>query len=73
MPISRNNVVQTGPKTQFGGAKLGLTSVVYHVGIELKENTEPKIPAICGIIIAIKNVNIVFNFMAILYHPFTFQ
>lgn len=44
-PINKYNVVQTGPKIAFGGEKKGLFSEAYHVGIEERVNTVPKIPA----------------------------
>jgi hypothetical protein len=44
--MSVYRVVQTGPKTKLGGAKNGFVRVAYHVGIEEKENIEPRIPAI---------------------------
>lgn len=34
IPIRRYKIVQTGPKTQFGGVKKGLFNVLYQVSIE---------------------------------------
>jgi len=48
-PINKYNKVQTGPKTQFGGLKLGLIKVVYHVETEFAVNIEPINPANNGI------------------------
>jgi hypothetical protein len=39
------SVVQTGPKTQFGGVKAGLLSVAYHVGIDDMVYNDPIVPA----------------------------
>ncbi len=38
-------MVHTGPKTEFGGEKEGLTKVTYQVGIEEAVKTAPIIPA----------------------------
>jgi len=38
-------VVHTGPKSQFGGLKDGLTKPAYHVGIEGNVNNDPINPA----------------------------
>lgn len=45
MPMSANNIVQTGPKTHDGGLKLGFVRVVYHVVIDGVVKTVPTIPA----------------------------
>jgi hypothetical protein len=45
MPIKVKSVIQTGAKSQFGGAKLGFWSEAYHVGIEGVVNNEPIKPA----------------------------
>lgn len=45
MPIKKNRVVQTGPKTHDGGLIAGLVIVAYHVGISEKVKKEPTIPA----------------------------
>lgn len=37
-------MVQTGPKSQFGGENEGLFKVVYQVGIEEAVKTLPRIP-----------------------------
>ena len=38
MPIKRYKILQTGPKTQFGGEKLGLLKSRYQVFIALIVN-----------------------------------
>jgi hypothetical protein len=43
--IRKYRVVQTGPKTQFGGVNQGLLKEAYQVGIEETVNTAPKRPA----------------------------
>lgn len=45
IPIKVYNVVQTGPKTQAGGLKNGLLSVVYQVGISGAVKIDPMAPA----------------------------
>ena len=45
MPMRANNIVQTGPKSQFGGAMAGLASVAYQVEIDDTVNMEPIMPA----------------------------
>jgi len=40
--MSKYNIVQTGPKIQLGGLKLGLIKVVNHVETELAVKTEPR-------------------------------
>ena len=42
--MRKYNSVQTGPKIQLGGAKKGLFSVAYQVGIEDMVNGVPKKP-----------------------------
>jgi hypothetical protein len=42
------SVVQTGPKTQFGGVKAGLLSVAYHVRIDDIVYNDPIAPARSG-------------------------
>lgn len=48
-PINTNNTVHTGANTQFGGLKLGLSSVSYHTSGEVKFAIEPSSPAHWGI------------------------
>lgn len=45
IPINRYNVIQTGPKIQFGGLKLGLFKVINQVETEDEVKKEPIIPA----------------------------
>ena len=45
IPIKKYNVIQTGPKSQFGGLKEGLTNDAYQVGIADDVNIEPIPPA----------------------------
>ena len=45
MPISANNVVQTGPNTHSGGLRAGLTIPAYQPAIDGAVKTEPIIPA----------------------------
>ena len=44
IPMRKYNIVQAGPKTQLGGAKTGLLSVMYQEGIAESVNGVPKIP-----------------------------
>ena len=50
IPINRYRIVQTGPKTPFGGLKEGLFSVVYHVLTDSKVKKPPNAPIDKGII-----------------------
>lgn len=50
--------VQTGPKIQFGGVKVGLFKSIYQVGMAEKVNIEPIKPAISEI--DIKNTRYMF-------------
>ena len=50
--MSKYSMVQTGPKTQFGGEKEGLLRSAYQVGIEAMVNGVAKIPANSQMIIA---------------------
>lgn len=45
IPIRRYKIFHTGPKTQFGGLKIGLSSVKYHGLIFEIVKNEPTIPA----------------------------
>jgi hypothetical protein len=45
MPIIIYRSVHTGANSQFGGAKVGFSSVAYQVGMALRVNTEPMAPA----------------------------
>lgn len=63
-----NSVVQTGPKIQLGGAKVGRTIVAYHVGIDEAVKTDPIIPAASAIIIDIHPLRICDEFMTVFYH-----
>jgi len=45
IPIMTKRVVHTGKNTQLGGAKDGLMSVAYHVGIAGVVKNEPRKPA----------------------------
>ncbi len=47
-PMSVKSVTQTGPKTQFGGANHGRTSVSYHDPIAVTVKTLPTTPASCA-------------------------
>ena len=55
MPIKTYNVIQTGPKIQLGGLKIGFCKVRYQVETELEVNTEPIKAASKGIKIDITN------------------
>ena len=52
IPISMYRVSHTGPKSQFGGAKLGFTNVAYQDGIDCTVKIEPITPASWQITIA---------------------
>ena len=45
IPIRVKRVIQTGPKTQFGGVKVGFCMVSYQVEIDGVVNKEPMMPA----------------------------
>jgi len=45
IPISKNNVIQTGENNQLGGVKNGFLRVAYQVGIAGVVNREPMNPA----------------------------
>src|SRR3989344_725999 len=56
IPISANNVVQTGPNTHAGGLRAGLTIPAYQPAMDGVVNTEPIIPANSDTPIAIINL-----------------
>lgn len=66
MPISRNRPVQTGPKSQFGGLKIGFLSDAYQVGIERVVKIEPITPANWQMIILPTNFNMVIDFISLM-------
>jgi hypothetical protein len=49
IPIRANNVVHTGPNTQFGGDNSGLITFAYHPLIAEEVKIEPITPAISAI------------------------
>lgn len=61
IPIKKYNSVQTGPKSQLGGAKNGLFKVVYHVGIAEILNGVPKTPTSSQPITEIRSLRTFFN------------
>jgi hypothetical protein len=58
--IRKYKRVQTGPKIQLGGAKKGLFSVAYQVGIADIVNTLPKTPMSSQPTIEIISLNLLF-------------
>src|SRR4030042_4133389 len=67
MPISKNNIVQTGAKTQPGGLKLGFCRVKYQPETLWLVKIEPIKPAPWQIIIAKINFNQLICFKAIIF------
>ena len=63
IPMSKKSVVQTGPKTQLGGANSGRINFVYQPLIELEVKMDPIPPANCGAKIEITNLNIFLFFI----------
>jgi hypothetical protein len=69
IPMSANNAIQTGAKSQLGGVNDGFLMVAYQVGIEGVVKNEPSIPAPWQINILTMNLTISIGFMKIA--PFT--
>jgi len=67
IPIKTNNIVQTGPKIQFGGLKLGLFRLLYQTPISEVVKTDPKTPANSQIIILTKSFKKLLDFILFLF------
>ena len=65
IPIRKNKIIQTGAKSQFGGAMLGFVKLAYHSGIARIVKKEPIAPAIWHIKTEIKSFEALENFIYI--------
>ena len=63
MPMSANNVVQTGPNTHTGGLSGGLTRLSYQPSMDGIVNIEPMIPASSDITMERMSLNVLWIFM----------
>lgn len=62
-PIKKNNSVQTGAKIKDGGTQLGFIIFAYQIGILGVVNIDPISPATSAMIIEIKNLKVLLNFI----------
>src|SRR3989344_5319997 len=67
IPISANNVVQTGPNTHAGGLRAGLTIPAYQPAIDEVVNTELIIPASSETTMAIMSLNVLLIFINLFF------
>ena len=67
MPISANNVVQTGPNTHAGGLMAGLTISAYQPAMDGVVNTDPMMPASSETTIAMMSFEKLLSFIIIFY------
>ena len=73
-PISKNNVVQTGPNTHAGGLRAGFTIPAYQPAMDGVIKNAPIIPATSETTSAMTNLKKLSIFMSLLFqHPYKLQ